>query len=102
LEKEKDYFTKTGSGQASGKLQKQTLFEQEEPEQQQQQQQPPAAKASQAAAAAAAAAIEWRVFGVPAVWGPLLMHLAENTSMYAIMQVSEKKRRFFSTLYTYM
>ena len=35
---------------------------------------------------AVSTAIEWRVFIVPAVWGPLLMHLAENTSMYAIMQ----------------
>ena len=33
-------------------------------------------------------AIDWRVFQIPAVWAPVLMHVAENTSMYAIMQMS--------------
>ena len=33
-------------------------------------------------------AIDWRIFRVPAVWAPLVMHVAENTSMYAIMQMS--------------
>ena len=31
--------------------------------------------------------IAWGMFRVPAVYRPLLLHLAENTSMYAIMQV---------------
>ena len=47
--------------------------------------QEPAAKPP---ATTAASSIEWRVFRVPAVWGPLLMHLAENTSMYSMMQLS--------------
>lgn len=33
-------------------------------------------------------AIDWHVFRIPAVWAPVLMHVAENTSMYAIMQMS--------------
>ena len=49
---------------------------------------PGGALSAGATKAPAATAIEWGVFRVPAVYGPLLMHVAENTSMYAIMQMS--------------
>lgn len=44
--------------------------------------------AAESSAASHPPTIDWRVFQMPAVWAPVLMHVAENTSMYAIMQMS--------------
>ena len=49
---------------------------------------PPSEGASTETQTQRSRAIDWRIFRVPAVWAPLLMHVAENTSMYAIMQMS--------------
>jgi predicted MFS family arabinose efflux permease len=45
-------------------------------------------EAPQAPAVESKSAIEWEVFKVWAVWAAFLMHLAENNSYYAIMQLA--------------